>query len=380
MVLGSFELKRVGVVKVNSLFSGCGGLDFGFNEAGFETTWANEISADASESFKYLTGHLPTIIDINEVLGDIPAAEFLIGGPPCQSFSLVGQRVEADPRSQLVFSYFQAVRSTKPLAFVMENVTGILSSKIDGVPLPEILKGKFEAIGYKTKLVKINAADYFVPQRRKRVFLVGVLGGNFDFQLITPGVYADILGISPKSKWITSKEALGDLPEPSANKNFGQVPYGKSPVSDFARLMRKDSTGGVTLHSYPTMSRLDAEFVRHIPPGGNYTSIPDDISTPRILRIKKEGGRTTTYGRLHPDFPSHTINTYFNRPNVGSNYHYDFERLITAREALRLQSFPDRFTPHFSSQRSLHQQIGNAVPPLLARAIAESLRVSMTNE
>jgi len=113
--------------------------------------------------------------------------------------------------------------------------------------------------------------------------------------------------------------------------------------------------------------------VKHIPPGGNYTNIPDEISTTRIMSFKKTGGRTTTYGRLHPEKPAYTINTYFNRPNVGANYHYEDERLITVREALRLQSFPDHFTPYYSNQRSLHMQVGNAVPPLLARAIAESL-------
>ena len=91
------------------------------------------------------------------------------------------------------------------------------------------------------------------------------------------------------------------------------------------------------------------------------------------MKFKITGGRTTTYGRLHPDKPSHTINTYFNRPNVGTNYHYREERLITVREAMRLQSFPDHFEPYFSNQRSLHKQIGNAVPPLMAQGIAYSI-------
>jgi DNA (cytosine-5)-methyltransferase 1 len=120
------------------------------------------------------------------------------------------------------------------------------------------------------------------------------------------------------------------------------------------------------------MSTLDREFVRHIPPGGNYMDIPDSISTSRILRIKSTGGRTTTYGRMHPERPSYTINTYFNRPNVGANYHYSEERLITVREAMRIQTFPDNF--YFSGSRvEQYEQVGNAVPPLLAGALGRSI-------
>ena len=111
-----------------------------------------------------------------------------------------------------------------------------------------------------------------------------------------------------------------------------------------------------------------------IKPGGNYQQIPNSIASPRVLRIKKTGGRTTTYGRLHQNKFSATINTYFNRPNVGTNYHYSQKRLITPREALRIQSFPDSFTPEYSSIRSLCRQIGNAVPPLLSLFLAHGVK------
>jgi DNA (cytosine-5)-methyltransferase 1 len=122
------------------------------------------------------------------------------------------------------------------------------------------------------------------------------------------------------------------------------------------------------------MSDRDKSYVKYIKPGGNYTQIPDSISSPRIMRIKKTGGRTTTYGRLHKQKFSATVNTYFNRPNVGTNYHYSQQRLITPREAMRIQSFPDSFSPEFSNLRSLCKQIGNAVPPLLSIVLAKTIK------
>jgi DNA (cytosine-5)-methyltransferase 1 len=175
---------------------------------------------------------------------------------------------------------------------------------------------------------------------------------------------------------ISVKDALDDLPSPSAKGDNKPIEYSKKKLTWYSKLMRKNNNK-VELHSMPTMSEKDREWVKHIPPGGNYEDIPDKLSTKRILKFKETGGRTTCYGRLHPDKPAYTINTYFNRPNVGANYHYSEERLITVREALRLQSFPDFFTPYFSSQRSLHKQIGNAVPPLLAQELALAIKQAL---
>lgn len=360
-------------LSVSGLFVGCGGLDYGFQQAGCQHAWANEWAPDAAKSYTALTGNDVVVGDIWEHLDQVPKSDIIVGGPPCQAFSLVGKRLEDDPRAKLVFAFMQAIERVMPKVFVMENVPGITTSKIDGKRLHIHLAEQFTKMGYKVTILKLLATDFFVPQRRQRVLMIGHRMQGKSFELISGPEYAQILGKTGLLVPVTVAEALNDLPSPAPKGFKGALEYLCAPHSAYAELMRASGQKDITLQSMPTMSKLDAEWVKHIPPGGNYTSIPDDISTQRILSFKKTGGRTTTYGRLHADRPAYTINTYFNRPNVGANYHHKEDRLITVREALRLQSFPDHFTPYYKSQRSLHMQVGNAVPPLMARALAESV-------
>ena len=366
--------KQKSKTTVVSLFSGCGGLDWGFSTHGFKTVWANEFEKDAAKSFHSLIGTRPVVDDINRLIKDVPKADIIIGGPPCQSFSLVGKRLEDDPRSKLVFSFFEIVKRNKSMCFVLENVPGMTASKIDGKRLTEHLAEMFSDIGYDTTIEKIVATDYMVPQKRVRVFLIGWRGRVGPWERPQQKTIAKLLNANGRMTVVTARQALGDLPNPDGRNGDGIVKYSSEPSNSFAEFVRRKTNGSVSLHQMPTMSGLDREFVKYIPPGGNYMDIPDRISTTRILKFKENGGRTTTYGRLHPDHPAYTINTYFNRPNVGTNYHYSQDRLITVREALRLQSFPDHFTPEYSNQRSLHMQVGNAVPPLLSYAIASSIK------
>ena len=361
-------------LSVAGLFVGCGGLDYGFHKAGFNMVWANEFSADAAKSYTDLIGHSVVVDDIWNVINDIPNVDILVGGPPCQSFSLVGKRLDADPRSKLVFAFQQAIERAQPKAFVMENVPGLMASRIDGKRLHIYLAELFEKMGYTVSILKLVATEFFVPQKRQRVLMVGHRFPDQCFELITTTDFAQLLGEPTLSKPVSVAEALNDLPTPLVKSSKIPNAYDQAPHSAYSRLMRERGNSHVTLQSMPTMSALDREFIRHIPQGGNYTNIPDYVSTKRIMSFKATGGRTTTYGRLHQDKPAYTINTYFNRPNVGANYHHLEERLITVREAMRLQSFPDHFTPYYSNQRSLHQQIGNAVPLLMAHAVAESLK------
>lgn len=359
-------------ISVAGLFVGCGGLDYGFKKAGFDLTWANEWEPDAAASYRSLVGHDVIVDDIWSVLHKIPKVDVIVGGPPCQSFSLVGKRLEQDPRGRLVFAFERAVARIRPKAFLMENVPGLTASRIDGERLHIHLARRFARIGYKVEIMKLVATDFFVPQRRQRVLMIGHRVKT-DWRLLSSGEFSKTLGESRLNRPVSVSEALDDLPSPSLDKSR-LVSYAKAPHSAYSKLMRRSSNGKVALQVFPTMSRLDREFVKHIPPGGNYMDIPDSLATKRVMSFKASGGRTTTYGRLHPDRPAYTINTYFNRPNVGANYHHRERRLITVREALRLQSFPDHFTPAFRSQRSLHMQVGNAVPPLMGWALAESIK------
>jgi DNA (cytosine-5)-methyltransferase 1 len=361
---------------VGGFFAGCGGLDFGFQNAGFQLKWANELEANFANSYESLTKHTCQVGDFWKVANQVPEVDLIIGGPPCQSFSLVGKRIEDDPRGKLVGGFLELISTRRPKAFLMENVAGLAASKYNGIRLPDYLAEEFRKLGYSILVQRVDASDYFVPQRRKRLIIMGVQVPKSELKLVSQKRFADHLknrtGILLPLRKITALEALGDLPSPSITKG-GLSQYRSKPNNPYAEIMRIGSTSELSLQTMPTMSKLDKEFIKYIPQGGNYEDIPDSISTTRIMKFKETGGRTTTYGRLSEDEPAYTINTYFNRPNVGANYHYAEERLITVREAMRLQSFPDFFTPSFKSQRELHIQIGNAVPPLLAEALAVSL-------
>ena len=357
---------------VVSLFCGLGGLDLGFVEQGFDLVWANDISENAVKSYRLNFGRAAACADITRLpVSEIPDADVVIGGPPCQSFSLIGRRDPDDPNGKLVFKFLDVVSSKRPLAFAMENVPGMAASRINGVRLPDMLALAFKDLGYEVVKLHITATDYLVPQVRKRLLLLGCIGRVPE--LVKPGVFArECLGIeNPHRFEITAKAAIGDL---GACTPKGQrARYSSQEPSAFARLMRSAGLPDYSLHEQPRMSKTDRTIVAYLPPGGNYTDIPDDVAPGRVLKYKQTGGRTTTYGRLHPDRSAYTINTYFRRPNVGCNFHYSEPRLITAREAMRFQSIPDHFEIAFNSQDERNALIGNAVPPLLARAIAFSL-------
>lgn len=358
-------------VSVVSLFSGGGGLDLGFKNAGYDILWAIDNNQDAVDTYKANLGNHIICADINKIdETKIPSADIVIGGPPCQSFSLAGNRNVEDARGQLVWRYIKIISIIKPKAFVFENVTGLLSAKnSNGEKIVSLLQDAFRKIGYTVNLQIMNAADYGIPQRRRRVIIVGLKG---DRLFIFPQRTHNENGDNGLKKYISVKDALGDLPEAIIDKN-DSVKYLEQPKTDYQKKMRgKEET--VTEHFLPQMSELDKYIISHVKPGGNYMDIPSDVNSERIRRLQRDGGHTTCYGRLAPDKPSYTINTYFNRPNVGCNIHYEKNRLITVREALRLQSFPDSYKIVSSSKQGRNLIVGNAVPPLLAEVIANALK------
>lgn len=356
-------------IKVVSLFSGGGGLDLGFKKAGYDIVWAVDNNPNAVETYRVNLGNHIICADITKIApSTIPRAAVVIGGPPCQSFSLAGKRNVEDARGQLVWQYIKIIDSIKPKAFLFENVQGLLSAKnSNGEKIIDLLKQSFEEIGYTINAQLINAADYGVPQRRKRVLIVGILRGN---EFIFPkAAYGDVsLGLKP---YVSVKEAIGDLPKASTNENEC-LKYNIAPFSHYQEQMRDSDS--VTEHFIPQMSELDKYIISHVKPGGNYMDIPPEVPSKRIRRLQRDGGHTTCYGRMLPNEPSYTINTYFNRPNVGCNIHYSEDRLITVREALRLQSFPDSYTIVSTSKQGRNLIVGNAVPPLLAEVMATELK------
>jgi len=354
-------------IKVIGLFSGCGGLDLGFKQAGYDLIWANDILKDACDTYRLNIGGHIVNEDITRIdLNTIPNADIIIGGPPCQGFSGIGKRDPNDNRSALVYSYLDVVNKVQPKIFLFENVTGIKSSKAaDGSKVIDNLKQAFENIGYHINIFTLNAADYGVPQRRKRVFIIGnKLGVDIS---VPPQTHFE--NKEGKRKWISSFEAISDLDSPTEN---GETKYKHQPKNEYQTLMRKNGDK-TTLHIVPYSSPTDKQIISHVKPGGNYMDIPDSVSTKRIMYFKSTGGRTTTYGRLDPEMPNYTINTHFNRPNIGCNIHYEEDRMITIREGLRFQSFPDDFQLISKTQRNYYVQVGNAVPPLLSKAWAEHL-------
>lgn len=356
---------------VVSLFSGGGGLDLGFINAGYKVIWAIDNNRNAVETYKENIGtHIKCADITQEDIRQIPKADVVIGGPPCQSFSLAGNRQVEDARGQLVWRYIDIIKHIKPKAFVFENVTGLLSAKNSkNEKIVELLKKAFQNIGYTVEMNVMNAVEYGVPQRRKRVFIVGMKGNyKFVFPLQTHGEPGS--GLKP---FVSVREALGDLPSVTMNDKES-VSYQNEPQNDYQKKMRANGETAVTEHFMPTLSELDKYIISHVKPGGNYMDIPKDVDSKRIKRLQRDGGHTTCYGRMLPAEPSYTINTYFNRPNVGCNIHYSEDRLITVREALRLQSFPDHYKVISSSKQGKNLIVGNAVPPMLAEVIAKKLK------
>lgn len=332
------------------LFSGCGGLSLGFEMAGFRSVLAIDSWQDALDTYVYnrpdarvLCGDI-SLLNPEELknVNNIPIVDVIIGGPPCQGFSLAGKRVIEDKRNTLYKSFVRFVKCFRPKAFVMENVPNILSMG-EGLVRESILND-FRELGYYVTFKVLLASDYGVPQNRKRAFFVGMLNGEYIF----PGKNIE----HP----ITSKEALSDLPEDSLDNG---ATYPNEPESEYQRLIRKDCNGvynhQITIHTEQTQ-----RIIGMVPDGGNYKNLPKELWETRKVHI--------AWTRLNSQKPSFTIDCGHNH-----HFHYSFNRVPTVRESARLQSFPDKFI-FLGGKGSQLKQVGNAVPPFMASAIAKQLK------
>ncbi|MCS6305552.1 MAG: DNA cytosine methyltransferase [Nitrospira sp.] len=344
--------------RVIDLFAGAGGFTLGMCQTErFQPVFANDFNAYAAKTYNANFGDHCLHGDINDILANgsfkFPEAEIVIGGPPCQGFSPLNKQREGDPRKQLWMAFMEVVRRINPVAFVMENVPELLSSAEF-----ESIREHAEAMGYFVTSGVLNAADYGVPQRRKRAIVLASRLGLLSLPTPThcnpqknPTLFQN--GMLP---WETVKRAIYDLP----------VPEG-------IELRAGDILPPLDLHFGRTPTKQSLARYRCVPEGGNRFDLqkrrPD--LTPECWIRKKSGG-TDLFGRLWENRPAFTIRTEFFKPEKGRYLHPIQHRPITHREAARLQSFPDSFK-FTGTKIEIAKQIGNAVPPLLGKRIAEVL-------
>lgn len=332
------------------LFCGCGGFSLGFERAGFNVLLGIDVWRDALMTFshnhknsKTLQADLSTIEPKDtEALLNGNSVDVIIGGPPCQGFSVAGKRIVDDNRNKLYKAFVAFVAHFQPKAFVLENVPNILS--IGGGIVRDSIVADFSALGYTIEYKVLMASDYGVPQNRRRAVFVGLKNGThfaFPVPLCTTKV--------------TAKEALSDLPEDEV-ADGDDYPFGCE--SDYQILMRSNSKG-VFNHQPTIHNQKTIDIISKVPDGGNYKDLPAELQSTRKVHI--------AWTRLNSEKPSFTIDTGHRH-----HFHYSYNRIPTARESARLQSFPDDFV-FLCSRTSQLKQIGNAVPPLLAEAIAKSL-------
>ncbi|WP_287210674.1 DNA cytosine methyltransferase [Muribaculum sp.] len=333
------------------LFCGCGGLSLGFEMAGYKSILAIDCWKDALETYAYNRPESRTLCaDLSTASPDgikakygIKSVDVIIGGPPCQGFSIAGKRIIEDERNKLYKSFVNFVGIFRPKAFVMENVPNILSMG-NGVVKESILSD-FKSLGYEVRHQVLTASDYGVPQNRKRAVFVGLAQGKM-FEFPKPF----------KSERITSFEALSDLPEQSIADGSTYPTITKSDYQIWART----DNNQIFNHEITVHNQRTVEIISMVPDGGNYKNLPVDLQSTRKVHI--------AWTRLNSNKPSFTIDCGHRH-----HFHYCYNRIPTVREAARIQSFPDKFV-FLKSRTSQYKQVGNAVPPLMAKAIAEQLK------
>ena len=313
-----------------SLFSGCGGMDLGFKKAGFNVLWANDIEPKACETYARNFGEHIECGDIAEIdYSSIPDADLILGGFPCQDFSMIWKRggINTD-RGNLYANFVETILKKNPKMFVAENVKGILSAN-NKTAIKQIVEdfsntGKY---GYKTNVHLVNFANYGAPQLRERVLIIGVRNDiKSTFNIPSPSHNVN--------NYISAKEAL---------KGVEQV---------------KDN------NEHQKILEKTVEKLKLIPPGGNFTDIPKD--SPHYVK----GMISHVYRRLHPDKPSKTIIAAGGGGTWG--YHYSENRPLTNRERARLFGYPDNFIFE-GTITEVRKQIGNSVPPSGIYPIAKEI-------
>ena len=371
-----FDLANPLPLRIIDLFCGAGGLTLGFTRLASRpagSIWANDFNRYAAETYNANFGPHCVDGDIIDLLADpkveIPQADIVIGGPPCQGFSLLNKNRDDDPRKQLWRPYMEVVRRSGAEIFVMENVPQLLGTIEHG----EIIEAARQA-GFKTTAAVLCAADYGVPQTRNRAFIVGCSFADpdeyfpprkthYNPQKKPVAFFQDDFSeyVSSPQPWTTVRDAIGDLEPPAGVEIRDDEPpydlhFGRTPTEMSLKRYKAIPKEG--------MNRFDLQRI-----------VPE--LTPDCWIRKTQGG-TDLFGRLWWDRPAFTIRTEFYKPEKGRTLHPKQHRPITHREAARFQSFPDDFI-FTGTKIEIAKQIGNAVPPLLAARVAEAVYELVSN-
>lgn len=344
--------------RILDLFCGAGGFSHGIDKhKNFKTVLGLDFDKNAINTFN------KNIKTAEGIYGDITVAKvktgiislakelkvnMIIGGPPCQGFSLKGKQLGLkDPRNFLFLEYIDVVKEVKPEVFVIENVKNLLSAS-NGYFIREIVEN-FTKLGYIVNYGYVNAKDFGIPQNRERAIIIGSLSRSIS------------LPTKLNKTVVTVKEAISDLWYLNSGEGSEESDYINAPQSDYQKLLR-----GKKLYNHVATnhSKIAIDKLKMIPPGGDKSFIPVE------LRGKQKF--STTWSRLVWEEISPTIDTRFDTPSNGKNTHPVLNRAITPREAARIQSFDDDFV-FTGPKTSICRQIGNAVPPLLATAIAKTI-------
>ena len=376
------------------LFSGAGGLSLGLKASGFKTVFASDFDKQISETYK------KNFNNVNFLCDDIRKIDFniikeklnlkknmidlIVGGPPCQGFSMANRkRIEDDSRNLLFRNFTDAVKIIKPKCFLIENVTGIKSEDIEidnrRQSTTEAITQYFLKMNYSIRFTSFKSEEFGIPQFRRRVLIVGTNLEN-KRKLLDRNEIGDLelkyknyesmknkndnqfeLFSEKKKSPFTVWDAISDLPQIEAGEGKNEMSYGTEIKNDYQKKMRKRSKK-VYNHLSTPHDKMAIKRIKLINQGQNFRDLPSKLKTKSV--------HSGAWGRLSADGLSPTITTRFDTPSCGRVIHPFSHRTITVREAARLQSFPDTFI-FYGTRTSQGQQVGNSVPPLVAEKIGE---------
>lgn len=376
------------------LFAGAGGLSCGLEMAGFSPLLA--VDSDPGCLATYALNHpgIPALtkdirdLDASEVLKAVGLApgelDLVAGGPPCQGFSINAPiRSLEDQRNHLFKEYLRIADALRPKAILIENVPGLIS--LGRGTVVKAIVAHLEAMGYRVGYKILFAGHYGIPQLRFRMVFIAIrsdeevrfpspthraeavanFAGARELCQRTPPLLSS--GLLPG---ITVRDAISDLPPLAPGERHDAGSYFAAPQSSYQSLLRDKSTA-LTNHACAKLGKINLERLKHIPQGGSWRDIPFEL-LPAGLKRARRTDHTRRYGRLHPDEMCSTILTKCD-PHWGSFFHPFQDRVLSVREAARIQSFPDRY--HFlGSLTQQYEQVGNAVPPLLAKALGSQIK------